>query len=509
MEGKTWNGALSYSTVKNPLTEIFFKSVRGISCTDYRSIKVKKSKTQKNENVRDTQKTLEDFFDAAWEEDQLRTLKFVFYLRDCREGKGERKLFRALMRHMREKGLGKHIIVNMEHIPYFGYWKDLLVCFLGTELENLAIEMFSNCLNSDIEKLKNNESKLTLCARHAPSEGCSFDRSHKVVDKICKKLKISKRDYRKKYIVPLRKHLKVVETQMCDRLWNDIKYENVPSIAGSRYKKAFIKRDGERYRDFLLKVQKGEIKMNTSVLMPYQIVRSYLLSKSYDETLEAQWVSFLKDRRSKWPNNLNVLPIIDVSGSMFTAKNPQAVEVAISLGMVFSLLNSSQNYKGKFITFSASPEMLKIPNGSLFEQINFIKTSAWGMNTNFQKVFDLILNTATMFNLSQEQMPQILLVLSDMQFDEADNNKTNWDVIEGKYEIAGYKRPTIVFWNLNGSSNDYPIPNDRVPNCALLSGFNDSIMYSILDGNIPSPIEIVHRTLDNERYACIQLADEN
>lgn len=104
-------------------------------------------------------------------------------------------------------------------------------------------------------------------------------------------------------------------------------------------------------------------------------------------------------------------------------------------------------------------------------------------------------------------MPEILLVLSDMKFNDANRgNNTNWDEIERKYSKAGYQRPTIIFWNLNGNSVDYPIPDALVPKCALLSGFNDVIMYSLLDGTLPNPLAIVHKVLDKECNDVIQLA---
>jgi hypothetical protein len=141
------------------------------------------------------------------------------------------------------------------------------------------------------------------------------------------------------------------------------------------------------------------------------------------------------------------------------------------------------------------------------EQVNSVKGSKWGGSTNLQKAFDLILNIATTFQVPAAQMPQILLVLSDMQFNVADRFHTNWSEIERKYAAAGYTRPTIIFWNLNGNSVDYPVPDASTPNCALLSGFNDAIMYSLLDGTMPNPSEVVLKALDNERYNVIKLAE--
>lgn len=501
----TWNGAISYDSVHDPLVELFFKSVRNMPCTDYRCITVKKSKKEKtSDRGRNTvhgEKTLEEYFDAAWASDPLRTLKFLFYLRDCRGGKGERKLFRALVRHMRETGREDHLLANLKHIPFFGSWKDISVCFFGTPLEEMAIGLIADQL-----RLDQNAEHPSLCAKYAPSEGGAIDKAHQAATKVSNNLGVNLTRYRKRFLVPLRAQLNIVEREMCAREWESIEYEKVPSLAGSHYKKAFTRHDEDRYTEYLGSVQRGEKKMNTSVLMPYQIVSPYLKGSERDETIEAQWVSFLNDRSAKWPAGVNVLPLIDVSGSMFDGGNPQPVEVAVSLGMLFSLLNSSEHYKGKFITFHTTPQLLSIPRGSLQEQVRYIKGTPWGGSTDFQKVFDLILAIATTFRVPSEEMPQILLVLSDMQFNKADSH-TNWTVVERKYAAAGYQRPTIIFWNLNGKSIDYPVPDAKVPNCALLSGFNDSIMYSLLDGTMPNPLEVVYKSLDKDRYDLIQLAE--
>lgn len=503
----TWNGAASYSAINDPLVELFFKSVRDIPCQDYRCITVKQSKKERKNapKLQAGPKTLEQYFDAAWDQDPLRTLKFVFYLRDCRGGKGERKLFRALVRHMRERELLDHISANMEHIPVFGSWKDISICFFGTELERQAVDLISKQLSIDREA-----QHPSLCAKYAPSEGGAIDKAHGAAPKIATNLGVNLTRYRKRYLAPLRAKLNIVERDMCAKNWDEIQYERVPSIAGTRYKNAFKRNDEQRYSEFIGAVQRGEKKINTKVLMPYQIVAPYLKTDrettERNETSEAQWVSFLEDRRSKWPADIDVLPLIDVSGSMFNHNTPQAVEVAVSLGMLFSLLNSSEHYKGKFITFAESPKLLSIQGNSLMEQVNSIKTSKWGGKTDFQAALDLILNIGTTFRVAPKQMPKILLVLSDMQFDTANRSRTNWNEIERKYQVAGYQRPTIIFWNLNGNSVDYPVPNADVPNCALLSGFNDGIMYSLLDGTLPNPREIVYRALDNDRYSIINLA---
>jgi hypothetical protein len=495
----TWNGALSYSSTQSALVDLFFKSVRTIDCIDYRSVKVQcKSERSCNNN------TLEKLFDKAYEEDRVRALKFLFYLRDCRGGKGEKRLFRALVRHLRFKDR-KFLEHNIQNIPTFGSWKDLTLCFFGTELEQDAVQLIATQLVSDMKS-----DHPSLCAKYAPTEGGAFDREHKAATKISKEMGLSLVKYRKQCLTPLRAKLNIVEREMCSNNWNEIDYQKVPSIAGTRYTKAFRKHDEERYNEYLNKVVRGEAKMNTSVLMPYQIVAPYLnhsrghhIHPKRDDHVEAQWTSFIQDRRGKWKSNVNILPLVDVSGSMSTSDSPNPMQVAVSLGLLLAELNQSEQYHGKFITFHTTPQLLKIEGDSLCEQVTSMHNTPWGGSTDVQAAFDLILNAATMFNVKQEDMPQILLILSDMQFNQAHPQHTNWQIIEDKFTAHGYVRPTLIFWNLSGKTTDYPVPSAEVPNCMLLSGYNDSFLYSIMDLKMPNPLEVVRASLDAERYNCV------
>ncbi len=526
----TWNGALSYSTTKKPIVDLFFKSVRTIECTDYKCTdkKVRKVPTltqlfeggdweeaptswddipavdcQDNPIVSATasviDNSLESLFDKAYAENKEQALKFLFHLRDCREGKGEKKLFRALVRHLLIDR-SETLVLNMQHIPTFGSWKDVSLCFFGTPLESLAITLIADQLTVDMVS-----ATPSLCAKYAPSEGSSVDKAHKAARKIAAAMGQTLIQYRKQCLTPLRAKLNIVERNMCASEWNTIKYEAVPSLASTRYKKAFKLHDEERYVEYLSQVKKGTKKMNTSVMMPHQIIAPYLKTNKADEHTEAQWEAFTDDRKKKWKKGFNILPLIDVSGSMFNGSNPSPVEVAVALGMLFAELNTSTNYHNKFITFDAVPELLEIKGNTLLEKVKGVQNSRWGGTTNFQSAFDLILNCAKMFNVKQEDMPQILIVLSDMQFNQADGrNSTNWEKIDRKFQESGYTRPIIVFWNLSGQTIDYPVPHADVPNCMLLSGYNDNIFYSIMDCKLPSPADMVEAILSAERYNVIR-----
>jgi hypothetical protein len=108
---------------------------------------------------------------------------------------------------------------------------------------------------------------------------------------------MEEKEYRKT-LSRLRKYLDVVEVKMSAKKWGDINYEAVPSRANLIYNSAFLRNDEQRRKEFLSKLEKGEAKINSSVLFPHDIVHNYLhlpygwyQVKPKDATLEAMWVA--------------------------------------------------------------------------------------------------------------------------------------------------------------------------------------------------------------------------
>ena len=112
-----------------------------------------------------------------------------------------------------------------------------------------------------------------------------------------------------------------------------------------------------------------------------------------------------------------ILPMIDVSGSMFG--NP--MNVAVSLGMYLAEKNKSE-FKDTFLTFSENPQFVRLEGDTFFERYKNISQADWGMNTDFESAYELILDKAKLHKVDPKSMPTMLLVLSDMQFDESQSN---------------------------------------------------------------------------------------
>jgi hypothetical protein len=439
--------------------------------------------------------TLIKIFEPAFEENPLLATKILHWVRDARGGAGERQIFRDIISHLAV--ISPNVVrKNLNLILEYGRGDDLLV-LLDTELKEDALEIIKT------ELLKGNG----LVAKW-------MDRKGKYANEVRRYLKCTPKEYRK-LVVGL---TNVVETAMCSGDWDSIDYSKIPSLAASRYQKAFHKNDGERYREYIEELVKGNTKVNAGAVYPYDIIKS--INMGGDITVSSkQWESL--------PNYMegcdeNVLPVVDVSGSMTCPagdnNNLSCMDVAISLGMYISERNESI-FKDAFITFSANPQ-LQFLKGSLSERLQQLRRADWGYNTNIQKVFDLILNQAVEHNISQDDMPTKIIILSDMEFDTATKSQGSgygsrggdvpkWtpslmEIVKEGYGKHGYKLPSIVFWNLNGRSvngnkNNYPVQSHET-DTALVSGFSPSLMKSILSTENLTPYNIMMETVSSERY---------
>ena len=420
-------------------------------------------------------------FNEAYEENPLVASKVLFWTRDVRSGAGERQIFRDILSHLVTTS-PQTVRKNIGLIPEFGRWDDVLV-LIGTELEGEAFTLIKTALiNED-----------GLCAKWIPRKG-------DVANKLRKLFKMTPKEYRK-MLVNL---TNVVESKMCSNKWGDIDYSKLPSLASSRYQKSFLSNDYKRYEDYKKALIDGTAKVNAGAVYPYDIIKS--INNGGDKVVsEKQWESL-----PNWMENSSelILPVVDVSGSMCCpAGNNEklsCMDVAISLGMYISERNEG-NFKDSFITFSNNPQ-LQYLTGGLSERLEQLRSADWGMSTDLEAVFNLILNQAKTFDIPQDKMPTKIMILSDMQFNEATRRGDMGanPMIDTMYEEAGYKKPDIVYWNLNSTGANFPVEFNE-NGTALVSGFSPSILKSILGGKNMTPESILMDTVNDERYSVITI----
>jgi hypothetical protein len=265
------------------------------------------------------------------------------------------------------------------------------------------------------------------------------------------------------------------------------------------YASAFRKRDGLRYDEYLDSVESGEVKINTGAVYPYNVLN--MLRNGDMKAANTMWQN-LPDYMEG--NNERVIPVVDVSGSMDcpAGGNPSitCMDVAISLGLYISERNIG-DFKDAFITFSAQPK-LQYLKGNLNERYNQLGNAEWGMNTNLEAMFELILDKAKKSNLSETEMPTMILILSDMQFDSGVRYNSNAQtMISKQYEVNGYKMPKVVYWNINDYGNK-PAQKHQ-SGVAMVSGFSPSLLKSLLSGEDLSPISVMMKVIGDSRYDAV------
>ena len=466
---------------------LFFKSVRGL----------------------DTGR-LHTYLSKAASENIIDAFLLAFHIRDCRGGKGERELGRQafIWLFVNYPEESKKVL---SLIPDYGRWDDILLFIpiisqINSEqvIKNRqqVIKIFSKQLIQDRLNMLDGL-PVSLCAKWAPTENSSVDRKHNLVRILSKKMSSTPKVYRTEYITPLRNYINIVESYMCKGRWDEIEYSKVPSCAMKRLKNAFNSHSPERYSDWKSKLVKNEVKVNASQLQPYELIREIRTKCRADEVCEAQWKVLEKNVEELGVLNDAVI-VVDTSRSMHSP-NFLPIDVAVSLGLIISNATKG-SFHNHVITFHSNPVFVQIKDGSLFDRYKQIVNIPWGGSTNLYATFDMICNRGIANNLTDEDMPKKLFIISDMQFDCVINNvKTNFQVIDEKYKRSGYTRPQIIFWNVNGSSSDFPV-TIRDDGTALISGFSPSIMKSVLNSADFSPYTILRKTLDDNRYDPIRTA---
>lgn len=448
-------------------------------------------------NIKDRNNDVDNAFNA----NAKYFAKLCFQTRDIREGKGERTLGRELLVNLSNRMPDVFSEYLVKHIPEYGRWDDLIYIAYESKdpiVKNACFTVCSDQLQQDTENMLDGK-PISLCAKWMPNEKSSWTKKYPgCYNELAKHMKITNRALRVQ-LTTFRMYLNVIEQKMCSKNWSEIDYSKVPSQAMLKLKKAFAKNDPERFQEYVNALHRGDpdVKVNASTLMPHELVQDYIkMHKSVpyiNPITQAQWDTLL--RQYGETNTLDkTLVVADVSASM----SGLPMMVSVALGIFISQLQNS-NWKGQVITFHANPTFCKIPDAALNIQIDTILNIPWGGSTDIIKTFRLILDNAVKHKLASDDMPEQVIIISDMQFDIADRNCTNLDMIRILYNESAYKLPRLVFWNVAGRINDVPA-RAIDDNIALVSGFSPSILSAIMNASEFSPLACMLKTLDGPRY---------
>jgi len=472
---RTENGAVTHSTTTNAVLDFF--ALAGAKRNDVAGAKT--------------------LFRKALQEDRQLAIRALFYLRDVRGGQGERTLFRELFKELIQIDLAAAEQV-IGFIPEYGRWDDVISLYgvLGNTTGTPRL-MIRN--QFELDKLDMDRGKsISLMAKWLPSENASSANSRTMARQIAADLGISNKEYRKK-VVALRKYIGLLEQKMSENDWSAIDYGKLPSQAGRKHTKAFKRHDEDRYEAFLSNVLDGKAKMNAGTVATYEVLDT--VRKGNNKAANAIWSS-LPD----YTNGSNALVVADTSGSMWSSisGSTRAIDVSTSLALYFAEHNEGP-FKDYFMTFSERPELVKVRGKTLMEKLRNIETAEWGMSTNIEAVFDTILRAAVDAGADAEDIPKVLYIVSDMEFNSVrgGTNETNYEAAKRKFAAAGFQLPHVVFWNVASRNTNVPT-TAAAANVTLVSGLSQSTFRYVLEGK--TPVDSMLDILNGERYEQIVVA---
>jgi hypothetical protein len=472
MYTKTDNGATQYEHSGNNAVEFFSKAG---------SMYVTKKKPNAGTPI--------ELFKALWRSgDNLTSMKLLFWLRDPRGGAGNRSGFRACLKWLVDEN-PEWVISNIHLIPEHGRWDDLRYLF-GTEAEAVVANFWGNKIAE----------KDFLASKWVRVNGKNFDLP---LMKALKKSRVISNDKGAFRKLVVNNRDSIVEKKMCSKEWKGINFSHVPSRAMSMFTKAFERNAPTQFETWKEALVKGDpkVKVNASVLMPHDLVKN-MKGMGNRDVANAQFEAlpnYMKD------TDLRILPLCDTSGSMCSvigeSKNVRAIDVSMALGLYCSdKIGKGNPFYRNFMEFETE--------STLHNWVDMKPSDALGLfrgkigSTNIVKALDTILSHAKMFNATDEQIPNCLLIISDMQFNSSggyswgSGSKSSGPEVTtaiDKWVEAGYSRPKVIYWNTCGKDGSPEKSTSK--DVGLVSGFSPSILGSIMGGTDFTPIGIMKEAI--------------
>ena len=403
-------------------------------------------------------------FENALEENKDLALANLLYILDIRGGKGERRIFKTIYRHMCQKHLEEalRILPFIEQLGRFDY----ILEGINTPVEEETLNLIKLRLREDLKS-----DNPSLLAKWMPSLR-THSKNNKLAKKLVKLLNISEKEYRQN-LSYLRNKINVVEKNITAKDYDNIDFAKVPAKAMLKYNKLFNRNIYNKFNEYKASLKKGETKINTKGLFAYEIIKKVITNNGDEELYDLMWKN-----QKEIITNQNLLVVADTSGSMLSH---EAIPYYTSLGLaIYFAERNTGFFKNHFITFSEKPTLQEIKGKTIKDKVHSLKRIN-ACNTDIDLVFNLILKSAKENNINQKDMPSHILIISDMEFDRGVNSEkgTNFNGWKKSFQKEGYILPTIIFWNVAANTRGIPITKFD-DNSIIVSGFSTSIFENLL-----------------------------
>lgn len=457
-------------------------------------------------------------FVNAYKEDQKAALQVMMNYRD-RTGKQEKDIPRFMMTELKRQCPITYV-ANLMLFVEQGYLNDLCWLFKNTmNIQNLAsgieAKIIATLIKADTDVLATNASQTTddkrkqkqrisLIGKWAPREGQQYTEFARAIatemfpniQNMNKKLGMYRRACSE-----LNKELNTFEVNMTNKDYENITIAHIPATALKKTREAIQKHMSEKYVEFMSRCRSGEIKIKTMGIQPHELYTDIVSKGSGAEQAELQLNEIIRKLRESGFFK-NTLAVADVSGSM----TGTPMDVSITLGYVLSQLQEG-HYKNKVITFHNNPTIHTLTGETTNEKLQSLMQAPCGRNTNFIKVFDMLLRYAETNKVSEENRLEKVIVFTDMQFNSAQHNieqyQTAYEEIKAKYESKGFTLPQIVYWNLRSTTVSLPVTKDT-PGVALMNGFSSEMLKVFMESGEITPYNIMMKAISKYQVVVLE-----
>ena len=370
----------------------------------------------------------------------------------------------------------------------------------------------------------------------------------------------------KKTLVKLNSYLNTTQIFQCGGNWSDIDFKNVTSVTMRKQTNAFCYKDKKgnikgsnpdrltclkNYKTFIEKAKSGSpdhvvkgkrVNVYELVKDAYEVLNTPNSSEEKKDTINLQW----ENNRENNKGLGNIIPCSDTSWSMTTDNNIPLFN-SIGLGIRVSEITHPA-FKDRVLTFANKPVWHNLSDCDTFiKKVNILKNMSTGLNTDFYKAMEMILDVIVENDIPPRDVENIILaIFSDMQIDSAifmsqdyitasmelggagaevfsaagagtrymdkvSYMDTMFDCIKKMYASAGlqskykepYSPPHILFWNLR-STEGFPVLSTE-KNVSMISGYNSAMLNVFCEKGMDALKEFTPKTiladmLNNKRY---------
>ena len=197
-------------------------------------------------------------FNVAYHNFAEMALRWLLFLRDKKQGLGQREAFKGLLIEIANRNTELAIKLFRSDLVEFGRFDDEITIYdkVNSGCRGAILDKIRHILKEDL-KLESEGKEISMLAKWMPSINTSSKQTRKLANMLREDLLLSPRQYRK-ILSRLRKHLNLLETNLSKKTYSNIEYDKISPKMNQKYNDLFLKNDFERRTKYLKEQEKKE-----------------------------------------------------------------------------------------------------------------------------------------------------------------------------------------------------------------------------------------------------------